>query len=116
MKRLEDWANLVLGIWLLFVPSIFGLTTSAAWTTYAVGTLVTIDSLWAMGAPESKTPEWFNILIGAFYFVSPGLYGYTDVPSAAWTAWLVGTALTLLAVLALPKEEADHAEKHASSH
>lgn len=116
MKRREDWANLVLGIWLLFAPSIFGLTHEAAWTTYGVGTAVAIGCLWELDVSESNVAEWFNFWIGGYYFVSPWIFGYADESSAAWNAWLVGAAVALLAALALPMSEKVHLTKHAPVH
>jgi hypothetical protein len=49
-----------------------------------------------------RSQDWFNLLLGAWLFASPWLMDYANaLPGAAWSAWLCGGAITLLAAAAL---------------
>ncbi len=42
-----------------------------------------------------------NLIAGLLLFLSPWLLGFAAVTAAAWNAWIVGAAITLVAVAAL---------------
>ncbi|MBX4897240.1 SPW repeat protein [Rhizobium bangladeshense] len=42
-----------------------------------------------------------NIVAGLGLFISPWLFGFAAEASAAWNAWIVGAAITVIAVAAL---------------
>jgi membrane protein implicated in regulation of membrane protease activity len=73
-KRWEDWSNLVLGAYLLFVPSMFGLSGTASMMTVLAGIAIGIVALWALAAPKSQGAEWTNVTLGALYFLAPWLF------------------------------------------
>jgi len=100
LKRWQDWVNLILGIFLLVVPS-FGLAGGTATATYLVGTSILLVSFWALAMPQSKVAQWCNILLGAGYFFAPWVYGFTALAAAAWSAWIVGALVVIFAVTAL---------------
>lgn len=99
-KRPQDWINLLLGIFLLVVPS-FGLAGGGATATYLVGTSILLVSFWALAMPQSKAAQWCNILLGAGYFFAPWVYGFVTIGTAAWSAWIVGALVVIFASTAL---------------
>ena len=103
-KRFEDWTNLLLGAYLFFVPAM-GLTGGAATTTYLVAASIVLVSFWALAVPSSKAAQWCNILLGAGFFFAPFFLGFTGVVAAAWSAYLVGALVALLAAVALSKTD-----------
>lgn len=52
---------------------------------------------------KNRWQDWLNMLLGAWLFASPWLLKYADeLPRAAWSAWISGAAIALLAAIALP--------------
>jgi len=50
--------------------------------------------------------DWFNLLLGAWFFASPWLMNYaSELPKAAWNAWVAGAGIVLFAAVAymMPK-------------
>jgi len=62
-SKAEEWVNLVLGLWLLMAPFIFGFYASeaaAAWNLTVVGILIAGDTIWALAArptPGAHAPH-----------------------------------------------------------
>jgi hypothetical protein len=56
----EEWINLVLGVWLIFAPFILGFATlmPALWTHVILGLLIGGDAVWIMlhKPPQMPTP------------------------------------------------------------
>ncbi|WP_457631354.1 SPW repeat protein [Oceanithermus sp.] len=48
-----------------------------------------------------NTLEWINVVLGGWLFVSPWIFGFTGNSGAAWSAWLVGGLVLILAAWAL---------------
>ncbi|MBX6327255.1 MAG: SPW repeat protein [Pseudolabrys sp.] len=42
-----------------------------------------------------------NVLLGAFLFLSPWIFGFSSEPAASWNAWLSGIVIVALAAAAL---------------
>jgi hypothetical protein len=53
-RRFEDWANLILGAYLFFVPFFVVANAASAWNAYVVGALIFCVALYALARPESK--------------------------------------------------------------
>ena len=93
-KRVTDWINMVLGVWLVLSP--WFLTRDAmqaSWFILLLGLGVVIVSIWAMAQPEKPTPEWWNIILGAILFFVPWMLRYYNVGPLAWNSWIVGVAV-----------------------
>jgi len=48
-----------------------------------------------------STLEWVNIILGGWLLVSPWIFGFSGNAGAAWSAWLVGGLVLILAAWAL---------------
>jgi hypothetical protein len=105
-NRWEDWANLVLAVWLFFSPWIlqFGSVSAAgvgasnaAWNAWIFGVIVFLVALSALGRME-LWQEWINILLGAWIFVAPWALGFAagPLPAASWDHWIVGALIVIL--------------------
>ena len=62
-RRFEDWANVVLGAYLFFVPFFVAANAASAWNAYIVGILILCVALYALAQPESKGAEWTNVVL-----------------------------------------------------
>lgn len=113
-NRWQDWANLILAIWLFISPWVlrFGAATQAAagagngsgvavshaaWNAWVLGVIVFLVALSAIGSWE-VWQEWWNLILGAWIFVAPWALGFVGLPRASWDHWLVGAAIFLLAL------------------
>ncbi len=105
MKRWQDWANLVLGVWLILSPWFLGFsgTPAAAWNAVVVGVVVALMALLHLrGGPMWE--EWLNVLLGVWLILSPWLLGFSGVGNAMWNALIVGVLVGALA-LSLTREK-----------
>ena len=58
----------------------------------------------AKGAAVSKThwQDWDDLFLGLWVFISPWVFGFPATAAAAhWSAWILGAAITLVAVVTL---------------
>ena len=69
-RRSGDWANLILGAYLFFVPFFAVANAASAWNAYVVGALIFCVALYALAQPESKGVEWINVVLGAWLIVA----------------------------------------------
>jgi hypothetical protein len=111
-----DWTNLVLGGYLLFVPLFTKDSENAAsvWVAELFGIAIVSIALWALAQPGSAAAEWTQATAGALLVLSPFVFGYTDLTGAAWNDYIVGAAVALLALSALPaanRGEHSHASR-----
>lgn len=101
--RWQDWGNLLLGAWFFVaawvISDSFG--NNHLWNNWVSGVLVFLASLWALTRPRSSWPEWCNLILGAWIFISPWVLGFSNHPNVNWDAWLVGGAIFILALWAL---------------
>ncbi len=105
MKRWQDWANLVLGVWLILSPWLLGFsgTPAATWNAVVVGVVVALMALLHLrGGPMWE--EWLNVLLGVWLILSPWLLGFSGVGNAMWNALIVGVLVGALA-LSLTREK-----------
>ena len=50
----------------------------------------------------TRWQDWDDLVLGLLIIASPWLLGYsTEVPAAAWTAWVLGGAIIFVACIAV---------------
>jgi phage shock protein PspC (stress-responsive transcriptional regulator) len=108
--RWQDWVNLVLGAWLFIAPWVLSASGTAAqrsssdWDAWIVGVVIVVMALWALATPALSFPEWANVVAGVWLFLAPWILGFAGaVNSEAWTQWIVGVLVVILAAWAMPK-------------
>jgi SPW repeat len=115
-NRWQNWANLILAIWLFISPWVlqFGgavqsaaneptvAVSHAAWNAWVLGVIVFLVALSAIGNME-VWQEWWNIVLGAWIFVAPWALGFVGIPRAGWDHWIVGALVFLLAIWSLSR-------------
>ena len=107
--RWQNWANVLFGILLFISPWVYGVHNHLALTAYAhagwnawiVGIAVTLIALWSLDAPRSSIPEWINVLLGIWLFISPWVLGFVGLTASAWTAWILGILIVAAAAWAI---------------
>jgi hypothetical protein len=50
---------------------------------------------------KETLPDVINLVLGAFLFLSPWIFGFTPEAAASWNAWLSGIVVAGLAIAAL---------------
>ena len=71
--------NLLAGIWLFISPWVYGsYMTSNAWNNWIVGALMVIFAVGRLSSPlTTRGLSVANLILGAWTFVTPWIYGYT---------------------------------------
>jgi hypothetical protein len=103
--RWQNWANVVLGVILFVAPWVTGTAydlgisadSHAAWNAWIVGAVVALVALWSLAAPASQLPEWINVVLGIWLFIAPWVLGYSLLTASAWTAWIIGILVIIMA-------------------
>jgi hypothetical protein len=104
----QDWANLILAVWLFFSPWILGFAmpsgaggaraaSYASWDSWILGVVIFLIAATALFRLR-PWEEWVNALLGIWLFIAPFLLGFTGVPGAAWSHWIVGVLVFICAV------------------
>ncbi len=120
--RWWDWVNVVAGGWLFVSPWIQNFTgaaagspvgraiaMTAAWNAWVVGAVVFLLSLIATQRPQSR-PEWVNMLLGVWIFVSPWILGFGRLSPAVWDHWITGAVIVMVAFVAIASAGPDRGE------
>lgn len=119
-NRWQDWATLILAIWLFISPWVlqFGsgvsttpvggaqggggpiaVVSNAAWNAWVLGVIVFLVSLSAISRMEFWQ-EQINVLLGAWVFAAPWALGFAGGPytAASWDHWIVGALIFILSI------------------
>jgi hypothetical protein len=91
-------ASAVLGVWLMFAPSVFGTRGAAADSDHLIGALAVTIAVIAM-AEVVRAGRFLNVLLGLWIIASPWLLAGTT-SSAKWNDVIAGAVLV---VLSLPR-------------
>jgi hypothetical protein len=89
-------ASTALGVWLMFVPSLFGSSGTAADSDHLVGALVVTFAIIAL-AEVMRPIRFINVLFGAWIVASPWLLTGTTM-GATWSAVATGMLLMFLSL------------------
>lgn len=92
----QDWINVLLGVYLIVGPLLVE-DLPNGWFM-PLGVLTIFVAIWALGSSSSPASESVQIIIGIILFLAPWLGSFAAVPTAAWTAWIIGIALIVFAV------------------
>ena len=100
--KLTSAFNVLLGIWLICSPWIFGYanpTEAAAWSSLIAGFLVVFVGAMRFATPcESPAPCGVNIVLGAWILISPWLFDLDMETASFWNNVIVGIAVGALAI------------------
>lgn len=112
-NRAQDWANLVLAIWLFISPWVLqfgagsgaagaqmGVVSTAAWDAWVMAVLTFLVAISAVSRIE-MWQEWLLMIFGIWLFIAPWVLGFTQLASASWDHWIVGALVFLIALSSL---------------
>jgi hypothetical protein len=95
----KDVVNLVLGVWLVISPWVFGFAAEQAptWNVWIIGAVIAIAALAALVA-FNRWEEWVNAVLGAWLILSPFILGFGGLMNATWNQIVVGAIVGILAI------------------
>src|SRR4029077_8562870 len=96
-RRWQDWVVVGLGVILFLTPLVFGETAMAvaASTAYILGVLIVLAGLLNATTRQPTGLEIIPAALAVILFVSPWAFGFTAVPTLAWSAWIVAVMVVL---------------------
>jgi len=99
MKRVT-YINLVLGVWLIVAPAVFGsLATDrvAAANDIGLGVLVIAASWWVLAARRAPLyVSGFQVLCGVWLIVAPFVLRYRAFSQVTWNDVIVGALVVIV--------------------
>jgi len=100
MVRWQDWANVLLGCWLVVSPDQLGysLNAAASGNAFGLGAVLVIFNLISACRLVEKGQEIFNIVLGIWLLLSPFALGFEPEREATINAMTVGALVAVLAV------------------
>ena len=113
--RLEDWLNVLAGVYLTFVPIMYATVTGASVNAYIMGPVIGLLGLAALAYPRARSLEWTQLLAAAWLFLAPWLLSFTGTAGAAWNAWIVAVLVGVLAVVRLVEQSSQGTSVRAPS-
>src|SRR5215470_7417975 len=95
-KELQDWSNLLLGIWLCLSPWLFRFSEdyTATQNIVAVGFLIIVFEVFTFYSLR-KVEEWINVILGAWLAISVWVLGIKTF-AAQLDSVVVGSLIVLL--------------------
>ena len=107
--RWQDWAAAVLGAYTALSPIWITADQAVATTLVVFGVLILGASLWSLAQPGAVVSEYGHVVLGVLLFLSPWVFGFYGMYSAAaWTSWVVGVLTVGLSAWAVPESNRLH--------
>jgi SPW repeat len=110
--RTASGINLILGIWLIISPWIYGYAanqSAPATSSVIVGILVLIFSGLRYNMPHGRTGlSWVNIVLGVWTVLSPWIFSFVDSTAYVVNSVVVGCVVAALAIWSGSATVAEH--------
>ena len=106
--RLEDWINVLAGVYMVLVPVFYATVYAASANAFIMGTAVALIALAALAYPRVRSIEWLQLLAGVWLFIAPWALGFQSVTQAAWNQWIVGAVVIVFSAARLIELGAHH--------
>jgi hypothetical protein len=114
--RWQNWANVVLGI-ILFISPWYTVTWeygNSSWNAWIIGVAIVIVALVALSEAVRPVASWINVILGIWLFISPWVLGFAYRTGMAWTAWIIGVLVFILALWAVSQSGFGVAQRRAT--
>jgi hypothetical protein len=94
--------NLILGAWFFVSPWVYGGAVNAnAWNSWIVGALIALFALIRLSSfSGARALAWVNMILGAWVFVSPWVYGYVANTGRFLNSLCVGVVIFIVSLTA----------------
>jgi len=103
--RWQDWAELVLGVWLFFSPWLLSYSdvTGAATNAHIIGAAIVVLSLIELYTWE-RWEEWINLVLGVWLIISPWVLGFSIVGRPTQNMVVLGILMIVLPLWAVGRQ------------
>ena len=92
--------NILAGIWLFVSPCVYrAYTIPNAWNNWIVGAVIVIAAAIRFSDLSARGASVVNLILGAWTFVSPWVYGYTTDTGRFVNSLCVGVIVFVLGVV-----------------
>ncbi len=115
-KNWQDWANLLLGLWIFILPWAVrhpmadgAAAGSLMWNFWVAGLAVAVLALTALVAYQAWA-EWVNLILGAWLLISPWALGFSSATLVTWNAVIFGVLIAAFAGWKLIPESSEKKE------
>ncbi len=102
MKRVTTYINLIVGVWLIIAPAVFGsLTTDriAAANDIGFGLLVVAASWWVLAARRARLyVSGFQVLCGVWLIVAPFVLRYRAFSQLTLNDLIAGAIIVIVSL------------------
>lgn len=99
--RWDNWLAVAAGLALAFSWIWHGMQGVSGGALVALGLVVIMTAVISITRPGALSSEAGLLGSGAVAFALPWLLGFTHIPVAAWSAWIIGGVIILLGVYGL---------------
>ncbi|MFL1432628.1 MULTISPECIES: SPW repeat protein [unclassified Nocardiopsis] len=99
--RRADWVAIAAGLALGLSFVWHGMYGFSGGALFVLGLGVIMAAVISLTRPGALSGEIAVLAIGVLVFAMPWLLGYTHLPLAAWTAWIIGAGLAALGAYGL---------------
>ena len=114
-NRPQDWALVVLAIWLFISPWVLRFAAAAvgtaqgapggygtaighaSWDAWVLGIILFLVAISAVSRMRASQ-EWIALVLGIWIFIAPWALGFTALHRASWDHWVVGILVFLIAL------------------
>lgn len=93
--------SLLAGVWLFLSPWVYRVSSAPnAWNSWIFGILIVLFSLIRLWSPEgTRSLSVVNLILGAWTFVSPWVYGYMHDTGRFVNSLCVGAIVFVVAII-----------------
>jgi hypothetical protein len=100
--KLASGLNFLIGVWLFVSPWVYGAYTNPdAWNSWIVGAVIAILAAIRFNNVRGLPIfSWVNVILGAWTFASPWIYGYIGNTGRFVNSLCVGVVVFILALTA----------------
>jgi hypothetical protein len=106
--RWQDYVALVAGVVMALTPLWSFPGIGGAWAMVVLGLLLAATSLWSLYDPGAMASEYTHVVLGVLMFITPWVFGFADVPVAAFTSWITGVIAIVVGLAAVPVSRRAH--------
>lgn len=107
--------NLILGLWLIVSPYLFGYTSGAITNSVILGIIVAILAIVRLATPSQVWASWLNGIAGLWLIIAPFIVGFS-VAAGYWNEIIVGIIVAVVgfwnASMGMPVHTATTTHRH----
>jgi len=110
-SRWQDFMNLIAGLWLISAPWLMEQLGSLEYSNpgiatnmMGIGVVLIVMCVWALARPTAATPEWINMVCGAWLAAAPWALGFAGaMRSESIADCVIGLLVLVMAISASRK-------------